>query len=365
MAVENASTIPEFDEALPSGQDGKSEGDNHIRLMKTVLKATFAGITGVASQADASVLTGHSNAKLLTVLRGWQQITARIATQVIAEGGADDERLMTSLKSKQQIDARLVDQTGAEGGAENTKLMTSLRAKQQIDARIATEGEATGLTNAVKLTSVLRAAQTAFVVFDQRYTEKIATVQQALDGANNTTTSTPLRVRQHGDQRYVLLDNTTSLTRQILAQPAASQVRTLLELGNSATLNTTSSAGSTSTSLVATAAAVKTAYDRGTEGINAAQSGDITKLGAVTVGWNIGGTLNRGNNIAGSSIRVRSSGTGPFVFQATSQSGDTTFIPGTVTLPGTWRCITYAQGRVWSSGTGLTNFYPALFVRIA
>lgn len=50
MTVEVATTIATLDSALPAATDPKSEGDDHIRLIKTVLKANV--VSGPASSTD-------------------------------------------------------------------------------------------------------------------------------------------------------------------------------------------------------------------------------------------------------------------------------------------------------------------------
>lgn len=46
MALETASNISQLNPANPSGSDRVHQGDDHIRLLKAVLKATFPNITG-------------------------------------------------------------------------------------------------------------------------------------------------------------------------------------------------------------------------------------------------------------------------------------------------------------------------------
>jgi hypothetical protein len=46
MALETASFISQLNAANPSGADRVHQGDDHIRLLKAVLKATFPNITG-------------------------------------------------------------------------------------------------------------------------------------------------------------------------------------------------------------------------------------------------------------------------------------------------------------------------------
>lgn len=45
MGVESATYINDFDSSLPSSTDLRSQGDDHLRLLKTVLKTQFTGAT--------------------------------------------------------------------------------------------------------------------------------------------------------------------------------------------------------------------------------------------------------------------------------------------------------------------------------
>ena len=46
MPLENASTIEQLDSTWPLGLDSSSRGDDHLRLLKSVLKAQFPGASG-------------------------------------------------------------------------------------------------------------------------------------------------------------------------------------------------------------------------------------------------------------------------------------------------------------------------------
>lgn len=111
MAVEQAVAPGELDESLPAGSDFQDEGDNHIRLIKAVLKTTFGQITGVATQAEAESQTSLSPSKVLTVERGYQQTTARIVSQSVVEQGADNTKLVTSLRMAQYLNYRKASET--------------------------------------------------------------------------------------------------------------------------------------------------------------------------------------------------------------------------------------------------------------
>lgn len=55
MSVETATFLNELDPTKPDGSDVRSEGDNHLRLIKAVLKATFPNINGAVSVTDEQI----------------------------------------------------------------------------------------------------------------------------------------------------------------------------------------------------------------------------------------------------------------------------------------------------------------------
>lgn len=63
MTIETASFINGLNASLPAASDPKSEGDDHLRLIKTTVKATFPNITGAVTptQADLNVLAGAAS----------------------------------------------------------------------------------------------------------------------------------------------------------------------------------------------------------------------------------------------------------------------------------------------------------------
>ena len=60
MTVESAVYLNTLNPAYPTGADSKGEGDNHLRLLKTVLQATFPYITGpvLVAQTELNYLSG-------------------------------------------------------------------------------------------------------------------------------------------------------------------------------------------------------------------------------------------------------------------------------------------------------------------
>ena len=65
MTVESASYISQLDPTYPTAGDPKSEGDNHLRLVKTVLKTQFPnfGTNAItATAAEVNYLVGVTSA---------------------------------------------------------------------------------------------------------------------------------------------------------------------------------------------------------------------------------------------------------------------------------------------------------------
>lgn len=56
MTIESATWIDDLDTTYPAGVDFISEGDNHLRLLKTVLQNQFTGLGAVAVSATATEL---------------------------------------------------------------------------------------------------------------------------------------------------------------------------------------------------------------------------------------------------------------------------------------------------------------------
>lgn len=64
MSVETALYPPQLNTTLPAASDWVSEGDDHLRLIKTVLKTTFPNVAGAvsASQVELSYVAGVTSA---------------------------------------------------------------------------------------------------------------------------------------------------------------------------------------------------------------------------------------------------------------------------------------------------------------
>jgi hypothetical protein len=69
MTVEAASFISQLDQTKPAGTDEAYEGDDHLRLLKSVLRNSFGYVTGsvTVGQTELNYLTGL-NANIVSLL---------------------------------------------------------------------------------------------------------------------------------------------------------------------------------------------------------------------------------------------------------------------------------------------------------
>lgn len=73
MGIETATFIHQLDSSLPLGADQKSQGDDHLRLLKSTLQASFPGVQGAvtSSHTELNILDGATlTTAQLNVLAG-------------------------------------------------------------------------------------------------------------------------------------------------------------------------------------------------------------------------------------------------------------------------------------------------------
>lgn len=76
----------------------------------------------------------HSRRRVAGALQSWVVRGSGLASQALAEAGADNASFMSSLRTKQQIDFRLATLAEAQTGTDNTKLLTPLRLRDALQA---------------------------------------------------------------------------------------------------------------------------------------------------------------------------------------------------------------------------------------
>lgn len=133
MTVESASYISQLAATNPASGDPKSEGDDHVRLIKTVLKTQFpnfgtaamnatvaelnysVGVTS-AIQAQLDALTSAKAAKSGATYTGTHDFTgATIRAATLPAGTATTELATTAHVSSVAFSAALPGQTGNAG----------------------------------------------------------------------------------------------------------------------------------------------------------------------------------------------------------------------------------------------------------
>lgn len=129
MGVETATFIGQLSPSNPGFSDFASQGDDHLRLIKSVLQNTFPALTAPVAFATLgiSISSAVDLADFLTK-------TALLADQTTVDAGTDDQKFVTSLKFKTGITNRIADQPTAVAGTDNVKLMTALSTAQAIAA---------------------------------------------------------------------------------------------------------------------------------------------------------------------------------------------------------------------------------------
>lgn len=81
MALETGTYISDLNASNPTEADVRSEGDDHLRLIKATLKATFPNVTGAvsASHSELNILDGvTASTAELNILAGVTATTAEI-----------------------------------------------------------------------------------------------------------------------------------------------------------------------------------------------------------------------------------------------------------------------------------------------
>jgi hypothetical protein len=132
MAVETASFISQLNASYPSGTDRVHQGDDHIRLLKAVLKATFPNISGpvtatqdqLNAQASLGVPTGAIVAWYgsdTAVPAGW----AICAGQTLTKANGTGTITLPDLRGRVVMGASTTYLQGSTPGTKDRSLSTA------------------------------------------------------------------------------------------------------------------------------------------------------------------------------------------------------------------------------------------------
>jgi microcystin-dependent protein len=137
MALESATYIDDLNTANPAPTDLIGQGDDHIRLIKAVLKATFPNITGpmTATQADLNSIAAAISASGVPVgvITAWYGSSASVpsgwhicdGTAAVPRSDASGTIAVPDLRNLVIMGAGTVAAQGAAFGAANQSATTA------------------------------------------------------------------------------------------------------------------------------------------------------------------------------------------------------------------------------------------------
>ena len=103
MALESTTYIDGLVTTNPTGTDPRSQGDDHIRLVKSTIRSTFPNVSGAmtATHTELNLIDGYTGTTA-------ELNTLDVSTQGTAEASkavtADASRVTTNLKTKRQTE---------------------------------------------------------------------------------------------------------------------------------------------------------------------------------------------------------------------------------------------------------------------
>ena len=174
MGLESGTYISELNSSYPTAADDVSEGDDHLRLIKAVLKNQFTGLTGTtaisASEAELNVLDGIAaglTAAELSILDGVTATAAELNyLDITTLGTSADSKALTQASGAVTIAADVTISgttpllTIGDAGTEDTMLVFDGNA---VDYRVGLDdgtdkleigaGSAHGTTTAIAVDS--------------------------------------------------------------------------------------------------------------------------------------------------------------------------------------------------------------------
>ena len=175
MALESATYIDGLVETNPTSSDNANQGDNHIRLLKSAIKATFPNIAGAVTVTHTQInsvtgkldLAGGTLTGALTVLtptaNGHATTKAYVDTGLATKAATAHTHVIADVTSLQTaLDSRLRVDTAAQGLTDPQKANARTNLALGTAAVASnTDGVTEGLTNLYHTTARARAAFTA------------------------------------------------------------------------------------------------------------------------------------------------------------------------------------------------------------
>ena len=103
MALESTTYIDGLVATNPTGTDARSQGDDHIRLVKSAVKATFPNIAGAitATHTELNLIDGYTGT---TVELNYNDVPTLGTVEASRTVTADAVGTTTNLKTKKQTE---------------------------------------------------------------------------------------------------------------------------------------------------------------------------------------------------------------------------------------------------------------------
>jgi hypothetical protein len=114
MALESTTYIDGLVATNPTGTDARSQGDDHIRLVKSSVKATFPNITGAvtATHTELNLIDGYTGT---TAELNYNDVPTLGTVEASRTVTADASGVTTNIKTKKQTE--IVNTIGTVSGA--------------------------------------------------------------------------------------------------------------------------------------------------------------------------------------------------------------------------------------------------------
>lgn len=153
MAIESAAFISDLNTSNPPGSDPVGQADDHIRLIKSVLKATFPNISGAVSSTQAQLNTALVPTGLVAL---WSGSSASVPTgwalcngQTVAKTDGSGNITTPDLTNRFVVGSGTSYAVGSTGGASsNTPTITvTNQAVTLTEAQVPTHAHTITLTD--------------------------------------------------------------------------------------------------------------------------------------------------------------------------------------------------------------------------
>lgn len=146
MPIETATYIKSLDQASPAGTDPIADGDDHIRLIKAVLKSTFPNLDGPVTATPIQLNTGGVPIggvimwpfPIATIPTGWAICNGQTVSRSDGQGNITTPNMLD--KMVLGTTAADTEAFGSTGGAKSVTVTTALSGEHTHDGGTDTRG---------------------------------------------------------------------------------------------------------------------------------------------------------------------------------------------------------------------------------